>query len=87
MSSFPNLRSERKSKESKSFVSGSTIAATSADGQSSKETSEMSTELVKKVDEIQSEPLYAALPSFLDIRTSSTDGRGIWAREALSAGL
>lgn len=87
MSSFSSLRSERKSKESKSFVSGMNAAAMSTDGQSSQETSEISTELIKRVDELESEPLYAALPSNLEIRTSSIDGRGIWAKEAISAGL
>lgn len=86
MSSFSSLRSERKSKESKSFVSGSMSAAASADEQSSKETPEISTELIKKTAELQPVPLYATLPTNLEIRTSSADGRGIWARETLSAG-
>lgn len=87
MSSFSSLRSERKSKESKSFVSGN-MCATASSGvvQSLEETSE-STELVKKTNEPQTESLYATLPWSLEIRTAPSDGRGIWGRETLSTGV
>lgn len=87
MSSFVSLRSDRKNKESRSLVSGGTDGSASTDTDNVQEALDLSiTKIGNKTNEPQAEPLYAALPSNLEIRVTSTNSRGIWTKTAVSAG-
>lgn len=86
MSSFTNLRSERKNKEAKSFVSGSSSAITP--NPVSGVPHDTTNQVVKsnKSEETSSESLYAKLSSTLDVRESPMTGRGIWTNVHVKAG-
>lgn len=81
--SFSSLRARRQSKESKSFVNTPSAAK------------EESTALVptKAIlspasDSASStgELLYSTIPGFLEVRTTSEDGRGIWTKQGIKRG-
>ena len=89
--SFADLQSSRKTKESKSFVrdsiteSSEAIAGTSSD-QQPQHTGSITTG--QQDDEpVVVRDLDTGLPPSLDVRTSETDGRGIYANRSFAPGL
>jgi len=89
MSSFSSLQTQRKSKQSKSFTtSGAPTAVEKAAGALTISGDVAENADGSVIDQLVSgsDQLYQCLPASLDVRTTSEDGRGIWAKKGFAAG-
>ncbi|KAI0319151.1 SET domain-containing protein [Amylostereum chailletii] len=79
MSSFASIRSERQSKQPKSFISSAPTAS---------EDSDVGKALVPSAPKDVSAPerLYQSLPASVDVRVTSQAGRGVYAKQPLKPG-
>ncbi|KAF7350303.1 Histone-lysine N-methyltransferase ASHR1 [Mycena venus] len=76
--SFANLKAARQAKQS--YVTPSTL-------ESSRESSAVSPEPVTQpAERTVTETIYKSIPEYLEIRTSSTSGRGLWTTKACNPG-